>query len=170
MLLVKREHYPIPTAGEVMRLFISPLSLFHLICFLLLYLLIYWWMPASSIYIHPSIHSFRPPVRPPVRLSRPSICLPPTHAHTYPQLIIYRFCIHKNIFFWFNHWLILSCMSPSSSASLRTFINSSLVKSYLGQYGYIVPQLNEFRSIRLIFFFFHSLHEKWRKEFQLTMN
>lgn len=162
MLLVKREHYPIPTAGEVMRLFICPLSLFHLICFLLLYLLIYWWLPASSIYIHPSIHSSRP--------SRPSICLPPTHAPTYPQLIIYRFCIHKNNFFWFNHWLILSCMSPSSSASLRTFINSSLVKSYLGQYGYIVPQLNEFRSIRLIFFFFHSLHEKWRKEFQLTMN
>ena len=92
MLLVKREHYPIPTVGEVMRLFICPLSLFHLICFLLLYLLIYWWLPASSIYIHPSIHSSRPS-------ARPSICLPPTYAHTYPQLIIYRFCIHKNKFF-----------------------------------------------------------------------
>ena len=151
MLLVKREHYPIPTVEEIMRLFICPLILFHLICFLLFYLLIYWWMPASSIYIHPSIHSSCASVRP----SRPSICLPPTHAPTYPQLIIYRFCIHKNKFFWFNHCLILSCMSPSSSASLRTFINSSLlVKSYLGQYGHIVPQLNEFRSIRLIFFSF----------------
>ena len=88
MLLVKREHYSIPTGEKIMRLFICPLSLFHLICFLLIYLLIYSWMPASSIYIHPSIHS-----------SRPSICLPPTYAHTYPQLIIYRFCIHKNKLF-----------------------------------------------------------------------
>lgn len=118
-------------------------------------LLAHLLMNACIVHLYPPIHPFipsvRPSVRPPVRLSRPSICLPPTHAHTYPQLIIYRFCIHKNNFF---------CMSPSSSASLRTFINSSLVKSYLGQYGYIVPQLNEFRSIRLIFFFFHSLHEK----------
>lgn len=120
-------------------------------------LLAHLLMIACIIHLYPPIHPFIPSVRP---SARPSICLPPTHAPTYPQLIIYRFCIHKNNFFWFNHWLILSCMSPSSSASLRTFINSSLVKSYLGQYGYIVPQLNEFRSIRLIFFFFHSLHEK----------
>ena len=44
-------------------------------------------------------------------------------------------------------------MSPSSSACLCTFINSSLVKSYLEQYGHIVPQLTEFRSIHLSIFF-----------------
>ena len=147
MLMVKREHYPIPTVEEVMRLFICPLSLFHLICFLLLYLLIYWWLPASSIYIHPSIHSSRPSVRP---SARPSVHLFTTYAcHTYPQLIIYRFCIHKNKFFDSTIGLFSHACLPA-----RLLAYAHLVKSYLEQYGHIVPQLTEFRSIHLSFFSF----------------
>ena len=59
-------------------------------------LLAYLLMIACIIHLYPPIHPFIPCVR---LSARPSICLPPTHAHTYPQLIIYRFCIHKNKFF-----------------------------------------------------------------------
>lgn len=59
-------------------------------------LLAHLLMNACIIHLYPPIHPFISSVRP---SARPSICLPPTHAHTYPQLIIYRFCIHKNKFF-----------------------------------------------------------------------
>ena len=51
---------------------------------LLLQSLIYSWMLASCIYIHPSIPSVHPSVHPSIRPL-------PTHARTYPQFILYRF-------------------------------------------------------------------------------
>ena len=101
---------------------ICSLNLFHLNIFSSLFSLMYWWMSASSNYIstHPSIHSVR------------------RHAPTYPQFIIYRFCIHKNEFFGsiIGLYSLMHAMhernkpmrrSPSSSACLHTVINSSLV-------------------------------------------
>ena len=63
-------------------------------------LLAHLLMIACIIHLYPPIHPFIPSVRPSVRPSaRPSVHLFTTYAcHTYPQLIIYRFCIHKNKF------------------------------------------------------------------------
>ena len=60
-------------------------------------LLAHLLMIACIIHLYPPIHPFIPSVRP---SARPSVHLFTTYAcHTYPQLIIYRFCIHKNKFF-----------------------------------------------------------------------
>ena len=99
-----------------------------------------------SISTHPSIHHVRPSVRPFV----PSVHLFTSYAcHTYPQLIIYRFCIHKNKFFDSTIGLFSHACLPA-----RLLAYAHLVKSYLEQYGHIVPQLTEFRSIHLSFFSF----------------
>ena len=80
-------------------------------------LLAHLLMIACIIHLYPPIHPFIPCVRPSARPFRPSICLPPTHAHTHPQLIIYRFCIHKNKFLGstiglFSHACLLARLLP----------------------------------------------------------
>ena len=160
--------------------------LFPIKIFVLLFQsLIYSWMLASCIYIHPSIPSVRPStayacaylptvyyltfcIKKFIRLISDfahvtwlidllmdcwSICWLFFHEFVYPFVTSF---LLKWIS-WFNYWRILSCMSSSSSACLHTFINSSLVQSYLEQYCHIVPEINEFRLIRLCFFFSFSL-------------
>ena len=91
-------------------LFFCPLSLFHLYFFSSLFSLICLHHP--TIYPDPSIHSFRP-----------SLCPRPTHAHTYPQFIIYHFCIHKNEFLGssiglFSHACLLACLLAYTQLSI----------------------------------------------------
>lgn len=56
-------------------------------------LLAHLLMNACIIHLNPPIHPFIPSARPSVHLFTTYAC------HTYPQLIIYRFCIHKNKLF-----------------------------------------------------------------------